>query len=76
VVLEGWGEEDDISISESVCEVEFIVSSEDEIEIEAFGCGCSEVSDEAGVGLVVYFAAELFILIEDLRSDDSDITHL
>jgi len=57
MALQGRGEKDDISVRETICEIEFIVSSEDEIEIEAFGCGTTEIADKTGVGLMAYFAA-------------------
>lgn len=57
MVLQGRGEKDDVSVWETICEIELIVSSEDEIEIEAFGCGTTEIADEAGVGLMTYFPA-------------------
>lgn len=76
VSFECRGEQDDIAIGEPVGEVELIVAAEDEVEVEALGGGCSEVADEAGVGLVVDLPAQLLVLLEDLGPHHSDIAHL
>lgn len=76
MVLQRRGQENDISIREAICEIEFIISSEDEIEIEAFSCGTAKIADKAGVGLMANFTAQLFIFIEDFCSNYSYIAHL
>lgn len=76
MVLQGRGEKDDISIRKTIGEIELIVSSKDEVEIEALGCSAAEIADEASVGLMADFAAKLFIFIEDFCSNYSYIAHL
>lgn len=76
VGFEGRGKQYDIAIGEPVGEVEFVIAAEDEVEIEALGRGCSEVADEAGVGLMVDLPAQLFILLENLGPHHPDIAHL
>ena len=76
MIFQGGGKQDDVSVRKSIREIEFIVPSENQIEIEAFGCGAAEVADEAGVGLVADLPAELFIFIEDFCSNYSYIAHL
>lgn len=57
MVLQRRGEENDISIREAICEIKFIISSEDEIEIEAFSCGTAKIADKTGVGFMANFTA-------------------
>ena len=76
MTFECWGKQDDISVGESVTEMQFIVASKDEIKIETFDCGVAEGSDEAGVGGMIDFSAKLFIFLNDLSSDNCDVAHL
>lgn len=63
VGLESRRKQDDVSICEPVGEVEFVVASEDDVEVETFDSDVGEVADKARVGSVIYFFAELLVLL-------------
>lgn len=76
MALKSRREKDDISICEPISKIEFIISSENKIKIEAFGGDISKVSNKAGIGSMIDFFAQLFIFLEYFSSDDCDITHM
>ena len=76
MALKGWGQQNDIAIGESIAEVKFIIASEDDVEVETFDCGVAEGPDEASVGSMADFTAQLFVLIQDFGPDSGDVTHL
>ena len=76
VAFEGGGEQDDVPVGEAVGEVELVVASVDEVEVETFDCGVAEGPHEAAVGRVVYLPAQLLVLLHHLAPHHCDITHL
>jgi len=76
VRLQRRSQQNQVAIGESVGEVELVVASVNEVEVEAFdGCG-GKGAYEAGVGSVLYFSAELSIFLGNLCADDSGVVHL
>lgn len=65
-----------IAIWETIGEVEFVIATEDEIEVEGFSSDCGKVADEACIGLMIDFTAELFIFLKHLSPHCPDIAHL
>lgn len=74
--LEGGGEEDDVAIGEAVGKVEFVVASEDDIEVETFDGDVGEVAHKAGIGSMVYLFAKLFVFLQDLAAHGCDVAHV
>lgn len=76
VTFEGRREEDDVPVGKAIAEVEFIVASVDDVEVETFDSRVAEGSHETAIGRVVDLPAKLLVLLHYLAPHHCDITHL
>ena len=74
--FKGWGQKNDISVCEPIAEMQFIISSEDEIKVETFDGGIAESSDKARVGSMIDFSTKFLIFLNNLASNYSNVDHL
>ena len=68
-------EEDNIAVSKATIEIEFVISSENEIEIEGLGYRVGEISDQTIVGLVRYFLTHGSVFGSYLFPNIVDVCH-
>lgn len=68
-------EKDNIAVSKAAIEVEFVISPENEVEIEGLGSRVGEISDQAVVGLVRYFLAHGCVFRSYLFPNFVDVCH-
>lgn len=74
--LEGCGQQNNISIGESVIEIELIVAPIDDIQVKRFGYRIGKTSHETVVRLMVDLQAKLLIFLNDLLADLCYVGHL
>lgn len=74
--IKSTSEQNDISVSQTIRKVQFIISTKYNVQVERFGDRIRKIPDKTVVGLMRNFLAVFDVLIGNFFSDVVYISHL